>query len=903
MNESLFTGLGLKSRILLLTVVPMLVITTVLTAFLIISRQDDAREELLSHADTSIQHLSRMSEIAVFTGDLNRLGDYAKAFLEDANVKGVAFYDQSGALLISAGKGLTEQGVVPAQSSFRENKGIHWLFQSPVFESEIQVDDVFRYESAQEESSSAILGWVQLLIDEKNLRDRQHEILITGLSIGGAGFILVVFLALRFARSITGPLSDLTEAVSQLEMGHLDTRLSIQAKGEIGVLVSRINRLANQVQQSREGLQGKVDHATQQLTAALQELKQKNSALQDTSAKLITANEAKDAFLARMSHELRTPINSVMGYCRLLSKTDLHGDQREYVQIINEASSLLLETSDDILDFSKLQSDAIQLERAPFHLESLLDAIFATHAYAIHIKRLELILFINSDVPVNLIGDAFRLRQVINNLVGNAIKFTGAGCVALEVSLVEENSSQALLEFSVKDTGIGIEKDVQEKIFEAFQQADVSISRQYGGTGLGLVICKKLVTLMGGQIWLKSNNDPGSEFVFRIKCEKQEQVQRPQSSKILSGNHNAFVYDRDTLSSKAIGSYLADLGLAVVTSTETQTIEDMIVSIPQDCSLLVLNLSGNDLYGGRFRDIISSVDAQYCGIILVISSLANKEWLQLFGPSGSPENVHYLSKPLSRTRLQGKVSALLDPANKVITVSAKTVPVTASLAGLAIILAEDNQHNRDVLTVILKEYGADVLPAKDGVQALTLCRQQSADILVLDIHMPKIDGIEVCRKLRADNLEIPIIALTADLVADRQMLIEEVGINEVLYKPFDEIKLISTIASFSKNILSGRPAQAPVKSLLDRLPASAVVEEINRLVLLIKIAAQRGELKQVKTFAHQLRGIAVAKGVEHEVQLISARIDDCLAVDQPDSADIEMLLDHLNLISLDIKKP
>ncbi len=895
--------LGLKSRILLLTVMPLLIITTILTGYLIVARQDDARQDLLVHADDSIRYLSRISEIAVFTGNLNALDNYAKASMVNENVTSVAFFDRNGDLLLFTGRNPDGYKIIPHQGLYREKKGKNWFYQMPVIESDIQVDDFSMGDVQPSEVGPEIPGWVQMVVSENKLLERQQSILMTGVLIGITGFAVLIMIALRFAKGITRPLAALSETVIRLESGQLDARVYVEAEGEVGMLVRGINRLATRVKQSSDQLHYEVEHATERLHTALRSLEQKNIELQDTSLKLVAANNAKDDFLARMSHELRTPISSVLGYCRLLSKTPLKDDQQEYIEIIKQASSLLLTTSDDILNFSRLQSEAVELENEPFDLEILLDAILAMHAYAIQTKGLELILLVEPDVPVRLKGDAFRLRQIVNNLVNNAVKFTETGYVVVSVSLLEHNSREVALEFRVKDTGIGVDKDVQGRVFEPFQQADTSTSRRYGGTGLGLVIAKKLVGLMGGEIWFDADNNSGAELVFSIKCETQDYPAPDDLHEFYPVAKKVALYDTNRLSRRAISGHLKKFGLTVSVCPETLSPAEFLSASSQQFTLLVLSLDKDHWQKKELIPFINTINEHYHGIIMVVSGLTMAAWNRLSKHIEYSGIIAHLCKPVSRTGLQNKVNGLLCAPLFGQPAAIEGAVIAPVLADSNIVVAEDNQFNRSLLVTILGHYGAVVLEAEDGMAAVELCSQSQVDVLIIDLHMPVMNGLDASREIRFVNPDIPIIALTADIITGKAEALKQAGINRVLHKPIDEPKLIKVILDLLGKT-PGIPAlDMPEKPLLSRLPDSAVEAEIKRLIDLLTRAAGGKDFAQVKILTHQLRGIAIARQTSGEIQEITQEIDNCLFEGNGDIDSMQALIEKLNRVICTQKKP
>lgn len=523
--------LGLKHHILLLTLLPSLLITTILTVFFVVSRQTDAQDELIRQAASAIHYLSKSSELGLFSGDKEALLSLARTTESNDDIKSVTFFDALKKEILTTGEALIKPQGELKSGFYMEELGSQWQFQMPVYNSRIEVADFPGIEGKS--NPAEFLGWVQIIADKSRLQKKQRSILLTGASIGIMGFSLLALLALKFSHSITSPLDKITKTVQRLESGDLSARVDVvvdsAAKSELQGLVQGINRLAGKVEISKQSLQQRVDKAVRELTHTLKELEEKNSQLENTRTELIEANKAKDDFLASMSHELRTPLTAILGYCELLKKIEpVDNKQAEYVNILRQASSTLLSLIDNILDFSKLKSHSIELENRPFSLETLLDDVLDLHLPGAQRKGIKLRISVDLDVPLALIGDEFRIKQIINNLVCNAIKFTSEGLVQVRVSLLKETEAFGLV-FSVKDTGIGMSNIKSPDLFHSFFQENVSISRRFGGTGLGLMICKRLVDLFAGEIKLNSEKDKGTEVVFTLlNIEKQKTLDAPE---------------------------------------------------------------------------------------------------------------------------------------------------------------------------------------------------------------------------------------------------------------------------------------------------------------------------------------------------------------------------------------
>ncbi len=520
-NKSFFSNYGLKKQILLLSLLPSFLITALLTSYLIIIHQSDVQSELIRQITATINYLAKSSELGLFSGNKHALQEIANTTQTNSDIKSVTFFNADKKIILNLGGFDVEPKIMSENDFFAKERDESWIFQKAVLNLQPDVED-FPVSKREEGVKNPIqyLGWVQVVADKKRLKTKRLSIIKTGATIGLLLFSLFSVLVYKFSKKITAPLEHITATVKQLEAGDLTARVKINADGELKSLINGINRLSEGVAQSNEQLQKRVDRAVIKLTQTLSELEDKNNKLKQTGIQLIQANKAKDDFLANMSHELRTPLTAILGYARLLKKSDLQQNQISYTKVINQASTMLLSLIDNILDFSKLKSGSIELESAPFNLELLLDDVLDLHLPEARAKGIKLIVTVDLDVPLALIGDELRIKQIINNLIRNAIKFTPEGEVKLSVSLlsdIKNNEEKLALQFTICDTGIGMDLNQSSGLFQPFYQAEPSISRRFGGTGLGLMICKQLVDLFSGDIHVESEKGKGTKIVFTIK--------------------------------------------------------------------------------------------------------------------------------------------------------------------------------------------------------------------------------------------------------------------------------------------------------------------------------------------------------------------------------------------------
>ena len=537
--------------------------------------------------------------------------------------------------------------------------------------------------------------------------------------------------------------------------------------------------LLKQVQQLNTGLEQKVAEKTQSLTHALADLVENNKALELARQAAVDAAESKALFLANMSHEIRTPMNAVISMTELLMDTPLDPEQKDWLQIILGSGESLLSLINDILDFSKIEAGKLDLEIQPFKLSDCIESSLDLLSIRAAQLSLSLNYYIEPDVPSNLLGDSTRLRQILLNLLSNALKFTEKGEINIEVRCLESNEQQAKLQFAIRDSGIGIAADKLKTLFQAFTQAELSTTRQYGGTGLGLTISKRLSELMKGEIWVDSVIGEGSCFYFSIVVKlsakidsKPKEIQCFNNKKILlcsdyqrSGQHQL----------KQLQQWQSQ-----VTLVSLEQANACLIQQSWDCIIIDYN------YTQQAIQLVKKVH-EHCrlskqNILLLLDKTQENFNLDKSNIARKPLKINYFNQQLRNLLYINSVSK---PES---TFKDKPKLICTENQPLRILLAEDNKVNQTVALLRLKKLGYSADIANNGLEVLKALETKIYDVILMDVQMPEMDGLTATQEIHhrwANNSEkMPyIIAMTANAMQGDKQQCLDVGMHDYLSKP------------------------------------------------------------------------------------------------------------------------
>ncbi|MDH5299885.1 MAG: ATP-binding protein [Gammaproteobacteria bacterium] len=843
--------MNLRVRLVMLAVLPVLLVTLILGFYIASSRIDDVRNELDARGKILVKSLLPVAEYGLFTGNENILRNACEATLREDDVLSVAVTDAKGEFV---------------WHSYRDNfigrpaesDGKLLYFRQEIYRTGMQVSDFAEEHHSSGDAPALTMGWVEVVLSKEASIERQQNEWLNALAIMLVGLFASLMLGLRMGQGVAMPLMALTRSVKRMERGESDIRVKEDASGELLSLQTGFNSMVDSLQKAHSELQNRVQEATRELQQTLQDMEGKNIELENARRQAMLASMAKTDFLAKMSHEIRTPVNAILGFTRLLKKNLREKDQNaEYAQTATRAAEQLLFIINDILDFSKLEFGDVKLENIDFDIRDSLEDAISMCCPLVHEKGLELVLLIDSDVPVKVTGDPMRLNQIFSNLLNNAVKFTSKGGVTAQLSLMENGTDYVSVRVEVRDTGIGLNPVEQRGLFKAFSQADNTITRRFGGTGLGLSIARRFVELMDGSIGVTSEPGMGATFWFEVRLGKQKNVLPDDVSPIFAGR-NAVVYDAHPVARRSLRNTLVGWQMRVLNTGDVTKLEHMLVN---SVDLLLLGLNSEEAQSRSLQSMISRVREVYAGPILL---LPNVEEFSLPAPLNSDNHLMVVSKPARRMSIYRCVSQLLNGEGEVnYADGVAEVGHDLPMENFRVLVADDNDFNLMLVSTLLKQRSVQVIEARNGAEAVQKFGTEDVDVVLLDVHMPGVDGIEACRQMRQNfpQKRVPIIALTADVFADHEQRLLRAGADDILFKPITEQQLWKTLGKWLAldRLKAGSAEQTFVMAQQVNVPASLLPQLKQELPLHISQAieaCEREDMAAVHSSVHKLNGLA-----------------------------------------------
>ncbi len=719
----MFKDLGIKGRVLLLTLLPTSLLAMVLGGYFTWVQLSDMRAQLIERGQLIAEQLAPLAATALARKDTAVLNRIANEALDQPDVRAVTFLDARQERLAHAGPSMLT--VAPAGDAS------HLSMSTELDTTHFLLPVLGRHHSlsgATEPDDERVLGWVELELSHHGTLLRGYRSLFTSLLLIAAGLGVTALLALRMSRAINAPLELISQGVAQLKEGRMETRLPPMGSNELDELASGINRMAETLQSAQEEMQHNIDQATEDVRQNLETIEIQNIELDLARKEALEASRIKSEFLANMSHEIRTPLNGILGFTNLLQKSELSPRQQDYLTTIQKSAESLLGIINEILDFSKIEAGKLVLENLPFNLRDLIQDALTMLAPAAHEKQLELVSLVYRDTPIQLQGDPQRLKQILTNLVGNAIKFTQGGTVAVRAMLEDESDDRAQLRISVQDTGIGLSEEDQQALFKAFSQADNSLSRQAGGTGLGLVISKRLIEQMGGEIGVDSTPGEGAEFWISLSLPKSRDDNEEPGASWAAGQRVALLEPQE-LTRRSLHHQLTDFGLEVSEFADLDSLQESLRNPPPGqlpISLAVLGVSAAIHPPEELSQSFWEFERLGCKTLVLCPTTEQAQYHATL----PDEQVE--AKPACTRKLQRKLQELLQVR------PTRSDKPHAMVSGRPprLLCVDDNPANLLLVQTLLSDLGAQVTAVDSGYAALEVVQRERFDLVFMDGRPP-----------------------------------------------------------------------------------------------------------------------------------------------------------------------
>ncbi|WP_458526346.1 ATP-binding protein [Onishia taeanensis] len=824
----------IKTRLLLWLMFLPLGLLAITSALTLTHEASERRSDLQQHLTESTALAARaMGEAlgeASDDGQEEALRPLAEALLDIEEIRSIRLFSNAGTPLLSLGQPPRASASPPVETTL-DTGGAGWQLAMPL-----------KRPGAE---------WLVVEIDTLGLTLSLYRHLLVhglGLLIAGLGLFL---LAYSLSRRTTEPLNTLQAALGRLNLGDHDFRLPETGPQETARLMAGVNTLRDHLERVQEDMQAQIEQSTRDLQESMETIEVKNIELDIAHRRALEASRIKSEFLANMSHEIRTPLNGIIGFCQLLGRSRLDSRQRDWLEHMQKTSDSLLMLVNDILDFSKIEAGKLELETVHMDMVALVDEVLGLQAPQAHEKGLHLLGLVFDDVPVDLQGDPLRIRQVLTNLVNNAVKFTERGEVIVRVMLEEVREHQVTLRVNVSDTGIGLSKEQRDRLFKAFSQANSSDTRHFGGSGLGLLICRQLIEQMGGSITMSSEPGKGSVFSFSLPLATHHQ---PRSPELDLGGRVISLHEPHLATRRALNHLLTTWNARVLLPGDSGH-----TCAPSPPDLVLGGLGVEDLSPDRLAGWQACLNDSHCPTILMVNA-SPYDTPELRLPAGGET----LTKPISRRVLADTIKRQVGPTTPSnLPIPQASLPKLPSTTVPRVMVVDDVASNRMLLQELLREAGVMSLKASSGEEALALAQSERIDLVLMDIRMPGMDGeatLNALRQLGGNWKTCPVIAVTAHAQEQERQRLLAGGMHDVLIKPVDAKVLVKLLSQhLAVNLPEPRQDQGGASLTAPEAPLDRHVDADGELAVVdmhmgTRLAGGREELAR-KTLALLLESL------------------------------------------------
>ena len=782
-------SIGIKYQLRITTLIPVLLVALLFALFYNGQFSRDLKQHISHLGEAYIHQLLPAAQLAILRDDHRTLQGLIDASTINPDVQSLTVYNAKRQLLAyRGGKHSLNNVFNPPEftGDYIESRQINPYtinFVAPITLPKFNLYSFAPYATPSSPiafQADDILGWLSIDIDTKSMLIQHYQMYIVTIFITLLGLLLSLSIHYFLSKRIYLPIARLRRSMKQIVSNEFETQIKVSSTGELGIIEQGCAHLQKQYLNTIQDLNHHIEVATADLQQSLELLEEKNIELSLDKKKTEEKSRQKAELIVNMSHEIRTPMNGVIGFTNVLLDSKLDPLQLDYVKTIKSSAQDLLAIINDILDYSKMDAGKLHLDCIPIDIRACIDEVLALIAPTAHKKGIDLIPATAVNVPKTMLGDPLRLKQMISNLVSNAVKFTEHGYVLIRTRIEQESDKDYTVSISVTDTGIGISLDDQTTLFNAFNQADTSITRRYGGSGLGLVICKTLAEHMRGRISLHSEIYKGSTFTIHIKLEKlaSYEVEKHQTHRF--ADLRVICFDDNPLHLEAICNGLGFWGIHCTRVDTFNKLEEAFRTY-SDHQLAFVSVNQ-----GCEQQVAQILHKQSIPCVLVSKwPIQDHEAL---GAQG------FLFKPPNMQKLHDTVESLLNKVSLTTSYNHEldNLREQLRLARPVLLVAEDNPVNRMLLNSMFGE-NASITTVDDGKQAVTICNEKRFNVILLDLQMPILNGVEAARLIHQEstlNKKTPIILISANSCDLNKKQLSKVGIELCLQKPIDEENLL-----------------------------------------------------------------------------------------------------------------
>lgn len=761
---------SIRNQIWLIALLPLLLFVLIGNYHYINNSFDKAQQQLRDKGEIITAQLANASEYVLISANENLLNRLLLQARTHQEVISAAIFNETGRLLIKS-----------QEDHFSPNQDNYFYYHKDIYASELPSSDPYLLQPDERE----LLGSIHIYVSLETLKSYKSQLITNAVFYSLVLFLMASILIYWITSRFMKPLKQLLEHLQLVESGHLDQAIQQLAKNEMGELQSGFNKMTQSLYANKLQTDQKIRTATRDLMKAVNELESQNLLLSRARNEAIEASKIKSAFLANMSHELRTPLNGIQGFVRLLEHTQLLPEQLRYIGILKQTTEDLHHHISEILDFSTIESGKLKVYYSAFNLYHLLEEVRSLLFAQTLEKPVRLYLIIFGDTPEFVVGDEHRLKQILINIAGNAIKFTDQGNVVIKAYPGEQEGHVSI---EISDTGIGISESDQAQLFQAFHQLDGGNDRRYQGTGLGLVITKRIIETLKGKLDLQSSMGEGSKFTITVPLPvdpTQSPVDESDKSVVLFSNNELSRQELHSLFQRA-GFFIESHTLADQDYCQLQWQEDF-----NHFDWLVLDIRNT---GCTQADIQTIIDNKTIHSLCIHNDNQQVfellDTYQLSGLTPSSEIRHFILNPRNTSKTQESNWQTSDIA-------------------LQILVVDDNKINLAFAKELLQRWGHKTEAASNAEEALQLYSTHSFDYLLLDIQMPGKDGVQLMQEIReisGPNCP-PIVALTANAQTEEKFRLLELGFDYYLSKPLDEMALNNILSATNTELASQNDEQ------------------------------------------------------------------------------------------------